>query len=114
MEQIVNRTLPDLDLLSDVNQALDALLSMSSVMTSKKTENAICTTCGIAMPNIKEMVDNVTIISVHAFMDEYNFDLKRAKKCCVTEILADGQMIPFCVYNILNRKKLTPKFKEMC
>jgi len=40
---------------------------------------------------------------VHAFMDEYNFDLERAKKCCITQIMPDGQMVPFCVHNILYR-----------
>lgn len=114
MDQIVNRTLPDLELLSEVNQALDALLSMSSTMSSHKTKEALCTTCGVAIPNIKELADNVTIISAHAFMDEYNFDLKRAKKCCVTEILPNGKMIPFCVYNILYREHITPTFGNMC
>jgi len=67
----------------------------------------------LAIPNIKELVDNITIIQVHAFMDEYNFDLKRAKKCCVTEILPNGRMIPFCVYNTIYRKKLSQHFKDL-
>jgi uncharacterized radical SAM superfamily Fe-S cluster-containing enzyme len=110
MDKIVNRTIPDDGLLSDVNEALDTLLSMSAVMGSDRVNNAICTSCGITIPNISELLDGITLISVHAFMDEYNFDLKRAKKCCVTEILPNGQMIPFCVYNILYRRKLTPTF----
>ena len=66
----------------------------------------------MAIPNIKELVDNITLIQVHAFMDEYNFDIKRAKKCCITEILPNGQMMPLCVYNILYRKHLTPTFED--
>lgn len=107
MHNIVNRSVPDPGLLSKVNKAIDTLLSMSAVMGSQSTEKAICTSCGIAIPNIGELIDNVTLISVHAFMDEHNFDLKRAQKCCVTEILPNGQMIPFCVYNILYRKQFT-------
>jgi uncharacterized radical SAM superfamily Fe-S cluster-containing enzyme len=95
MKHFKDRTLPDMDLLSEVDKALDTLLSMSSTMTSTKTGEALCTTCGIAIPNIK---------------DEHNFDLRRAKKCCVTEILPNGQMIPFCIYNILKRDKLTSTF----
>lgn len=110
IDKIINRTIPDEGLLSEVNEALDSLLSMSAVMGSDKTENAICTSCGIAIPNIGELIDNITLISVHAFMDEYTFDLKRAQKCCVTQILPNGKMIPFCVYNILYRKKMTPTF----
>ena len=92
--------------------AVDRLLSMSAVSGSEKTADAICTACAGKMPdiasirNITDIVDNVTLISVHAFMDEFNFDLSRAQKCCVTQILPNGQMIPFCVYNILYRKEM--------
>jgi len=60
-----------------------------------------------------KIIDNVTLISVHAFMDEFNLDLERAKKCCITEILPNGQMIPFCVYNILYRKGSTKEFRNL-
>lgn len=110
IDKIVNRTIPDEGLLSEINEALDSLLSMSAVMGSEKTEDAICSSCGIAIPNIGDLIDNITLISVHAFMDEHTFDLERAQKCCVTEILPNGKMIPFCVYNILYRKKMTPTF----
>ncbi|MCK5559838.1 MAG: radical SAM protein [Thermoplasmata archaeon] len=114
MDYLVNRSIADVSVLPEALQALDSLLSMSAVMGSEKIENAICTSCGLAIPNISELADNITLISVHAFMDEYNFELKRAKKCCITEILPNGQMIPFCVYNILYRKDLIPEFKRFC
>ncbi len=114
IEGFVNRTMPDLELAPEVHEALDALLSMSAVMGSEKTDNAICTSCGVAIPKIGEFLDNIKIISVHAMMDEYNFFLKRAMKCCVTEILPNGQMIPFCVYNILYRNNLKSAFGKMC
>lgn len=117
MDYIVNRALPDMEFSSGIKKAfsaLESLLSMSTISGSKKTEKAICTFCHAAIPDIKDIVDNITLISVHAFMDEYNFDLKRAMKCCVTEILPDGQMIPFCVYNILYRKNLTEGFGKLC
>ena len=115
MDYIVNRVIPDLEIASEIYKAINTLLSMSAGLWSDKTEKAICTTCKIAIPNnIKEFIDNFTYISVHAFMDEYNFDLKRAKKCCITEILPNGKMIPFCVYNILYRKRLTPTFRTLC
>jgi uncharacterized radical SAM superfamily Fe-S cluster-containing enzyme len=114
MEEMVNRTLPDRKLIPEIYGALDSLFSMSATMGTEKTEDALCVGCGIAMPKIKEMVDNITMISVHHFMDQHNFDMKRAKKCCVTEILPDGNMIPFCVYNNLRRKDLKSKFSKMC
>lgn len=114
MDYIVNRFLPSANITEEINDAIDSLLSMSAVGGSKKTENAICCSCGIRIPKIKKLLDNIKVISVHAFMDEHDFDLKRAKKCCVTEILPNGQMIPFCVYNIFYRKKLTPTFNGFC
>ncbi len=89
-----------------IKQALDALLSISAVVGSDKNNDAICVSCGMAIPEIDGLMDKVTVISVHAFMDEANFDLRRAQKCCVTEILPDGKMIPFCVYNNIYREKL--------
>jgi uncharacterized radical SAM superfamily Fe-S cluster-containing enzyme len=114
IEDSVNRAIPDDKLLSEVDQALKALFSMSAVLCSDKTEEALDAICGIEVPDIKGLVDNITLISVHAFMDEYSFDLERAKKCCVTEILPNGQMIPFCVYNVIYRKQLTPAFRNLC
>jgi hypothetical protein len=40
-------------------------------------------------------------IGCHDFMDITNFDLARAKKCCLHEIAPDGKVFPFCLYNIL-------------
>jgi uncharacterized radical SAM superfamily Fe-S cluster-containing enzyme len=113
IEGFLNRTMPDMDLVPEVHEALDALFSMSTIMGSEKTEDALCTSCGLKVPNVKEMLDNITIISIHHFMDEYNFDLKRAQKCCVTEILPNGKMIPFCVYNNLRRKGLKTEFGDL-
>jgi uncharacterized radical SAM superfamily Fe-S cluster-containing enzyme len=114
IDGFINRTMPDEELVPEVHEALDALLSMSAVAGSEKTGEAICTTCGVAIPNVDKMLDNINIVSVHHFMDEYNFDLKRCMKCCVTEILPNGDMIPFCVYNNLRRKDLKSEFGKMC
>jgi uncharacterized radical SAM superfamily Fe-S cluster-containing enzyme len=113
-EDSVNRAIPDDKLLSEVDQGLKALFSMSAVLCSDKTEEALDAICGIDIPDIKGLVENITLISVHAFMDEYTFDIERAKKCCVTEILPNGQMIPFCVYNVIYRKQLTTAFRNLC
>lgn len=114
IDSISNRTVPDIGISSKINEALNSLLSMSTVMGSKETEDAICTSCGMVIPNIKELIENITLISVHSFMDVQNFDLNRAQKCCVTEILPNGQMIPFCVYNIFYRKNLTSELNKFC
>lgn len=108
LDSITNLALPHTGLTKEARKAADALLSMSAVVGSGKIEDAICTICGVTVPNIKEMVSKITMVSVHAFMDAYSFDLGRARKCCVTQILADGNMVPFCVYNVLHRRGETP------
>ncbi len=104
-KRINDRVAPHTSLTKDVSAVGSALLSMSSVMGSAKVETAICKFCGVTIPNIRELIDDITMISVHAFMDAYNFDLDRAKKCCITQILPDGRMIPFCVYNVMYRRQ---------
>ena len=114
MEYIVNRFLPTSNIGNEINDSIDNLLSMSAVPGSEKSTNSITCSCGINIPKIKGLLDNIKVISVHAFMDKFDFDLRRAKKCCVTEILPNGQMIPFCVYNTHYREKLTPTFNKFC
>lgn len=73
---------------------------------------AICLACGIALPSRDELFDSVTLVHIHGFMDEYTWDLDRHKKCCVHEILPDGRVIPFCMYNSMFRHELQPTWKR--
>lgn len=43
-------------------------------------------------------------IGYHGMMDGYSFDLERARRCCIHELMPDGSLIPFCLYNIKYRK----------
>ncbi len=47
----------------------------------------------------------VKSIFIHHFMDEDNYDLARAVKCCNHYPLADGRLMPACTYNILFRPR---------
>lgn len=42
-------------------------------------------------------------VFIHHFMDRHTFDLSRARKCCQVYPLADGRIMPACVYNCLRR-----------
>ena len=44
-------------------------------------------------------------IGCHGMMDAENFDLDRARRCCVHELTAEGRLIPFCLYNIKYRQR---------
>lgn len=44
-------------------------------------------------------------IFIHAFMDPYDLDVARLKKCCTHYVMEDGSLMPGCSYNNLYRHK---------
>ena len=44
-------------------------------------------------------------IFIHAFMDGYDLDVARLKKCCTHYVMPDGRLMPGCSYNNLYRHK---------
>ncbi|MBI5549829.1 MAG: radical SAM protein [Deltaproteobacteria bacterium] len=42
-------------------------------------------------------------IFVHHYMDAYDFDLERLRKCCNHYPLADGRLMPACGFNLFHR-----------
>jgi hypothetical protein len=49
---------------------------------------------------INEIKTRKFSISAMAFQDAYNVDLERIKDCCIHVVSREGNMIPFCMYNI--------------
>ena len=43
-------------------------------------------------------------IFIHAFQDADTFDLARVRRCCTAYPLADGRLMPACVYNVRERQ----------
>ncbi len=44
------------------------------------------------------------------FMDPFNFDLDRVKRCAIHYAIPDGSFIPFCSYNSIHRERIEKKF----
>ncbi|MBW2276635.1 MAG: radical SAM protein [Deltaproteobacteria bacterium] len=85
-----------------IKEALEGLFSISAVPGPETTEKFSCA-CGIDV-DWGQLELEITMIGMMHFMDEHNFDLGRAQKCCVHEVLPnDGGIVPFCVHNILRR-----------
>ena len=42
-------------------------------------------------------------VIITSFLDVYNFDVRRVRKCCTHHLLPSGHVIPFCAYNVLYR-----------
>lgn len=44
-------------------------------------------------------------VFIHAFMDAWDLDVARLKKCCTHYVMPDGRLMPGCSYNNLYRHK---------
>ena len=46
------------------------------------------------------------------FMDPFNFDEDRVKKCVIHYATPDGRIIPFCTMNSMYRENVEEKFAK--
>lgn len=59
---------------------------------------------------IKQFHRHTLFIGAMHFMDLYNMDLERVKRCGVHYATPDGRIIPFCTYNTIHRAEVEKKF----
>ncbi|NJD78286.1 MAG: radical SAM protein [Candidatus Methanoperedens sp.] len=59
---------------------------------------------------IREFHHHTLFIGAMHFMDLYNMDLERIKRCGVHYATPDGRLIPFCTYNTIHRVAVEKKF----
>ncbi|WP_067260294.1 tetraether lipid synthase Tes [Methanobrevibacter cuticularis] len=57
-----------------------------------------------------EFHKNSLLISCMHFMDPFNFDEDRVKKCVIHYAVPDGRIIPFCTMNSMYREEIEEKF----
>jgi uncharacterized radical SAM superfamily Fe-S cluster-containing enzyme len=50
------------------------------------------------------------LIACMHFMDPWNFDQDRVKRCVIHYAVPDGRIIPFCSMNTLYRQEIEKKF----
>ncbi|KYC54439.1 MAG: molybdenum cofactor biosynthesis protein A [Candidatus Methanofastidiosum methylothiophilum] len=90
--------------------------NMNSYMDKEKMPkdlNLLEITKGILNGGGKEFLaklhrKSIFIGTMH-FMDPFNFDLDRVKRCAIHYALPDGSIIPFCSYNSIHREHLECK-----
>jgi uncharacterized radical SAM superfamily Fe-S cluster-containing enzyme len=97
LDYVTNRAVPDLD----VREALEGLWSAKAAGGSVPVaERLECIACATAMPNeLRDVAARGFMIVVQDFQDPYTLDVEKLRKCCVSEIVPDGRLIPFCAYN---------------
>ncbi len=98
-----------------INEALyhsvDRLWSASASLKLVDVLQDFSRCCGVkfkpdkSTDPLKQIPGKPLRIVIKPFMDAYNYDLKRAKKCCIHVLTTDGRMVPFCNYNIFYRGK---------
>ncbi len=49
--------------------------------------------------SLSEFHWNAIFVGMMHFMDNYNFDVNRVKRCCIHYATPEGTLIPFCTYN---------------
>jgi uncharacterized radical SAM superfamily Fe-S cluster-containing enzyme len=52
----------------------------------------------------------IFLLGCMAFMDQYNFDVNRVKRCVIHYVTPDLKIIPFCAYNNIHRIKTEEKY----
>ncbi|MFQ6019289.1 MAG: radical SAM protein [Dehalococcoidia bacterium] len=97
LDYFSNRAIPEPA--HEVMEALESLWSASGGQGPDRAFQHACAACGIDFSHLEELEQMLFMIVVVGFMDEWNFDVKRAMKCCVHELLPGDRIVPFCVYN---------------
>src|ERR671919_2256810 len=94
---VTNRAVPDLE----VREALEGLFSAKAARGTEPTaERLECIACSTGLPGeLREAAARGFMIVVQDFQDPFTLDVEKLRKCCVSEIVPDGRLIPFCAYN---------------
>jgi uncharacterized radical SAM superfamily Fe-S cluster-containing enzyme len=97
LEFVTNRAVPDLA----VKQALEGLFSASAAGGTERTSERLeCVACGVGLPaELRDVAAQGFMVVVQDFQDAWTLDVNKLRKCCVSQIVPDGRLIPFCAYN---------------
>ncbi len=104
----LNRLLGDDPLLEHVADMND----WDVIIQQVQLEGAACgcgpaAACSSPPSDLLALFDEADYYSIgfHGMMDAFNFDLDRARHCCIHELTPDGRLIPFCLYNTKYRER---------
>ncbi|MEB2792683.1 MAG: radical SAM protein [Caldisphaeraceae archaeon] len=58
---------------------------------------------------------NMLFIGMMHFMDMYNYDVERVRRCNISYLMPDGRVVPFCAFNVMEsiyRDYVQKKYKK--
>ncbi|PMP60953.1 MAG: radical SAM protein [Caldisphaera sp.] len=59
---------------------------------------------------------HMLFIGMMHFMDLYNYDVERVRRCNISYLMPDGRVVPFCAYNVMEslyRDYVQSKYKKL-
>ncbi len=59
---------------------------------------------------LRDFMFNVVGLGIMHFMDVFNYDLQRVRRCTIHYATPDGRIIPFCTLNNFHREKIERKY----
>ncbi|HZW83848.1 MAG TPA: hypothetical protein VFF14_10575, partial [Candidatus Deferrimicrobium sp.] len=97
------------DLLDEaLHHSVNRLWSASASLKLDSVVRDFSNCCGIKLKPVegnplRQIPGKPLRIVIKPFMDAFNYDQKRAKKCCIHVLTPEGKLIPFCNNNIFYR-----------
>lgn len=98
LEKGKNRTLTGLKVVAKLNSFIDKdkepeCLNLKNILFNvlkKRNYRAL-----------GELHNRSLFIGMMHFMDLYNYDIERVKRCCIHYAMTDGRIVPFCAFNVI-------------
>lgn len=86
------------------NKRISALAALRYIHPSILKELIIKFLKSHTYEDLSDLHFNLLFIGAMHFMDAYNFDCDRVRRCVIHYGLPDGRIVPFCSYNTIHRK----------
>jgi uncharacterized radical SAM superfamily Fe-S cluster-containing enzyme len=94
-----NKYITSLKLLYDIRKFVDKEKQPTGLNISKMIYGVIA---GKGKYNsLLKMHYKSLFIGMMHFMDKFNYDIERVKRCCIHYAMTDGRIIPFCAFNVI-------------
>ena len=97
---------------------MGAMISMNMLLVTKEVGTFTLMKSILAMhinPTYKSLGKirrRIFLLGCMAFMDSYNFDVNRVRRCVVHYITPDKKIIPFCAYNNVHRVQIEKEYTQ--
>ncbi|MCW4000079.1 MAG: radical SAM protein [Candidatus Bathyarchaeota archaeon] len=97
---------------------MGAMISMNMLLVTKEVGTFTLMKSILSMhmdPTYKSLGKirrRIFLLGCMAFMDSYNFDVNRVRRCVVHYITPDKKIIPFCAYNNVHRVAIEKAYAE--